>query len=864
MDSSKLRSLFLNFFDKKNHSIYPSSSMVLKDDSSLMFANAGMNQFKDRFLGNTKIKDPRVVNSQKCMRVSGKHNDLEQVGHDTYHHTMFEMLGNWSFGDYFKEEAIRWSWEFLTDVLKLDKERLYVTVYEGDIKDKIQKDNDSYNIWKKYVPIDRIINGNKNDNFWEMGEIGPCGPSSEIHYDNRPQSERDIVSGSRLVNKDHDQVIEIWNLVFIQYNRRIDKSLELLEMNHVDTGMGLERLCMIMQKKKSTYDTDLFTPIITKIEELTGKKYGKDKDIDVAIRVVADHIRSISFSIADGQLPSNVKAGYVVRRILRRAVRYYYTFLGYKKEMLFQLIDVLGDSFKDSYPEIYSQKDLISKVVKEEEISFIRTLNDGLKRLESIINNSNGVVSGKLVFELYDTYGFPKDLTSLILSENNLNYDDDSFTEEMNSQKNRSRNASKIDVSDWVNVSKGTIEEVVILCELESIVNLMKYREVKLNNQLRYQLVFDKTPFYAEAGGQIGDTGTINNSEEEVYILDTKNENNLIIHITDKLPSNLHVPFNAKVDSDRRNLISKNHSATHLLHESLNEILGDHVLQKGSFVSSEYLRFDFSHFSSLSDTEIQRIEDSVNRKINKSIPLKLHNDISLSKAKNMGAKMLFGEKYLEKVRVVQFATSMELCGGTHVNNTSEIHNFMIKSESSVASGIRRIEALTSLEVISYYNTYKKKIDDLSIKLKSADPIRSVEKLLLNNQKLTKDLENYKRKEELNTEKLLLENKYVFKGVNLIIDKVDLDLNSMKSIAFRFKSEQRDLVMLLYTEVDEKVYLTLLISEDLLGRNLHAGKIIKKLATEVKGSGGGQSFFATASGSKKGSFERVKNILQDIL
>ena len=791
MKSSEIRKSFIEFFKEKGHEITSSAAMVIKDDPTLMFTNAGMNQFKDIFLGNSEIEDSRVANSQKCLRVSGKHNDLEEVGHDTYHHTMFEMLGNWSFGDYFKEEAIGWAWEFLTEICKLDKNRFYVTVFEGDKTDKLEKDNESYDFWRKYLPEERILNGNKKDNFWEMGEIGPCGPCSEIHFDNRDDKERDKIDGSTLVNEDHPQVIEIWNLVFIQFNRKSDNSLELLPNKHVDTGMGFERLCMIMQNVKSNYDTDVFQPIIKEIEKICKIEYGKNEKSDIAMRVIADHLRAISFSIADGQLPSNVKAGYVIRRILRRSVRYAYTFLNIQEAFMYKLIDILSLQMSESFPEISSQKQLIENVIKEEELSFLRTLSDGLKSLDGIIKNSEGVVSGKRIFELYDTYGFPLDLSSLILSENNMTLDIEVFNQEMEKQKNRSRNATKVETADWKVLLEDDTEEFVGYNNLQSEIKITRYRSVKTNDKDLYQLVFNLTPFYPEGGGQIGDVGTIENKNESIEIIDTKKENNLIIHFSEKLPIHLDSDFSAKVDKIKRVSSERNHSATHLLHETLREVLGEHVEQKGSLVCPDYLRFDFTHFSKISDTEIKSIEDTVNDKILLNSTLQEHINLPLTKAKKMGAMMLFGEKYGDTVRAIQFESSIELCGGTHVKSTAEIGMFKILSESSTAAGIRRIEAITADKLREFNTQMEHTLNSIKSVVKNKDLLKGVQDLISENKKLTKKNESYKDLEVNILSESILKNKENIKGINLIAQKVELDAEGMKTLSFKLrKSEEK--------------------------------------------------------------------------
>ena len=865
MKSTEIRQSFIKFFKNKKHKIVLSAPMVIKDDPTLMFTNAGMNQFKDLFLGNSDIKDSKVANSQKCLRVSGKHNDLEAVGHDTYHHTMFEMLGNWSFGDYFKAQSIDWAWEFLTEVCKLDKDRLYVTVFEGDDGDKLEKDMESFNCWEKHLQEDRILNGDKRDNFWEMGEIGPCGPCSEIHYDNRNDKEREQINGALLVNKDDPQVIEIWNLVFMQYNRKSDLSLDFLPNKHVDTGMGFERLCMIMQNVRSNYDTDVFTPIISEIEKLSNLKYGDDEQIDIAMRVIADHIRAISFSIADGQLPSNVKAGYVIRRILRRSVRYAYTFLDLKQAFMYNLVDVLCNQMGQSFPELSAQQKQIERVIKEEENSFLRTLSEGLKRLDAIMKNTKKVVSGELVFELYDTYGFPLDLTSLILSENSLDLDIDVFNQEMEKQKNRSRKATKIVAGEWEMLFEDDVEEFVGYSRLECEVKIAKYRKVTIQDKDLYHLVFNLTPFYPEGGGQIGDIGQISNSSEKIQIIDTKKENNLIIHISEELPKNISNDFIARVDSEHRNSSSRNHSATHLLHHVLREELGNHVEQKGSLVSPDHLRFDFTHFSKLSDDEIRNIERKVNGMISKNISLEEYKNIPISEAKKMGAMMLFGEKYADAVRVIKFEDSLELCGGTHVSSTEEIDAFKIVSEGSISAGIRRIEAITGDKHKKHTKEMENTLNTIKSLIKNIDPIQGIKDLIQENKSLSKKLEKYKSKELVILQKDILLKREEISGIGVVTEKVDLDSEGMKSLSFNLRKSENNLVILLASESDNKVILTLMITDDLIqDKNMDASTLIKDLSTEIKGSGGGQSFFATAGGSDPSGIDKSLNKLKEIL
>ena len=848
MKSIEIRKRFIKFFQKNNHQIINSAPMVIQDDPTLMFTNAGMNQFKDLFLGNSEIQHSRVVNSQKCLRVSGKHNDLDEVGHDTYHHTMFEMLGNWSFGDYFKKEAIELAWEFLTKECNLEKDRLYVTIFEGDKTDNIEKDVESYNLWKNHLPETRILNGNKNYNFWEMGEIGPCGPCSEIHYDNRDESERNKVDGSSLVNMDHPQVIEIWNLVFMQYNRKSDSSLELLPKKHVDTGMGLERLCMIVQNVKSNYDTDVFTPLISKIENISGLRYGKNEKIDIAMRVVSDHIRAISFSIADGQLPSNVKAGYVIRRILRRAVRYSYTFLGIKDPFMYRLVEVICKNMGDSFPELHSQEDLITKVINEEENSFLRTLSEGLRRLDVIMKSSDKMVSGELVFELYDTYGFPLDLTSLILSENNFQIDIETFHLEMEQQKNRSRQATKIETSDWNILFEDEKQEFIGYDTLETDIKISRFREVKTKEGNLFHLVFNLTPFYPEGGGQIGDVGSLTSKMECVEIIDTKKENNLIIHITEKLPEFINEEFIAKVNVQKRKSSSRNHTATHLLHETLREVLGNHVEQKGSLVCPDYLRFDFTHFSKLSEEELNNIETKVNLKIKDNIPLQEHKNLPIKNAKNMGAIMLFGEKYGDTVRAIQYASSIELCGGTHVYTTAEILSFKITSESSTAAGIRRIEAITADAVTNHYSDIEVDLQQIKSLVKNKDVVKGVSDLVLANKDLSRKIESYKSLEANMLISELLDKKQVINTIDVIAEKVNVDASVMKDVSFKFKKSESNLLMMLVSENNSKVVITIMITDDLVEKGRHAGTLIREVSIEVNGGGGGQAFFATAGGS----------------
>mgnify|MGYP001267002874 CR=1 FL=1 len=854
MKSKALRKLYLDFFASKDHKIVPSAPIVVKNDPTLMFTNAGMNQFKHIFLGNTSLDYVRAANSQKCLRVSGKHNDLEEVGHDTYHHTMFEMLGSWSFGDYFKKEAIAWAWEFLTKVCKLDENRLYVTVFEGDKKEGLEKDAETFAIWKEYIAENKIINGNKRDNFWEMGDVGPCGPCTEIHYDNRPDNEREEKEGSLLINQDHPQVIEIWNLVFMQFNRFEDRSLQELPNRHVDTGMGFERLAMIMQGVESNYDTDIFLPLITEISKKANCNYGEEQKKDIAIRVIADHIRAIAFSIADGQLPSNTKGGYVIRRILRRAVRYGYTFLGLKQPFMHDLIAVLVNQFSDQYTELKSQEELISKVVREEEESFLRTLEGGLRLIDQMIAKSDGDISGKSVFELYDTFGFPVDLTTLILNEHKLTFNQEEFNLAMKEQKERSKQAGKVEIGDW-KVLVDAQEEFSGYEDLEVKIQITRYRKIKSKDSQQYQLVFNTTPFYAEGGGQVGDRGFIINEKEKIAILDTKKENNITIHFTDKLPSNPEADFNAIVDVDRRKNVSRNHTATHLLHESLRVILGDHVTQKGSLVHPDYLRFDFSHFAKITKEELKNIELDVNSKILANISLEEHIDMPLLEAEELGAMMLFGEKYEDKVRMIQFNDSKELCGGTHVSSTGEIGLFKILSEGSISSGIRRIEAITGLEAFNYLNKKEELVTELSTIVKSQDLIKGVHQLINDNKELEKRLKSFKQANSANLTQDLLKETVDIGGVRFIAQEVDMDAQELKTISFSLRKEE-NLALVLGAKSGDKALLSVMLTDDLVEKGLDASVIIREIAKEINGGGGGQPFFATAGGSKPSGISKA--------
>ena len=854
MNSNEIREIFKKFFESKQHQIVQSAPMVVKNDPTLMFTNAGMNQFKDLFLGNSSIQYKRVANSQKCLRVSGKHNDLEQVGHDTYHHTMFEMLGNWSFGDYFKEQAIDWAWELLVDVLKVSKDRLYVTVFEGSKDDNLDKDNEAFNFWKKYLPENRIINGSKKDNFWEMGNTGPCGPCSEIHIDLRDEDERKKTDAVDLINKDHPLVIEIWNLVFIQYNRKADNSLEQLPMKHVDTGMGFERLCMVVQGKKSNYDTDVFQPIIQEIAKKSNKKYGKNKKDDIAMRVIADHLRAVSFAIADGQLPSNNKAGYVIRRILRRAVRYAYTFLNQKEPFINTLVPVLISTMGDAYPELIQQQQIIEKIITEEEISFLRTLDVGIKLLDKIIKqtkkNNKNIISGKDAFDLYDTYGFPLDLTQLILKENDLTVNIDDFNKEMAKQKSRSRVAATIDTDDWIVLLDDDVEEFVGYDYTDAEVKIARYRKIKIKDKEFFQLVFQLTPFYGESGGQIGDSGYIEANGEKISIIDTQKENNLIIHITKQLPSDVNAKFKAVVNKNKRNLIKCNHSATHLLHHALRKTLGNHVEQKGSLVDDKHLRFDFSHFQKLTDEEIAKVEQIVNIKIRENIQLTEKRNLPIKRAEELGAMALFGEKYGDTVRVIQFGDSIELCAGTHVNATGEIGVFKIISETAIAAGIRRIEAVTSFNAEQYVNNEINTLKEIKqIFNNTKDVVKSIEDVINENALLKKKIEDFNREKVNILRKDLVNKVQNINGINVIAEKINIDsADSIKDIAFQLKNQIDNLYLVLGAAINGKASLTVMISENLIKeKNLHAGNIIREISKEIKGGGGGQAFYATAGG-----------------
>lgn len=857
MNSKEIRTQFLNFFKEKSHKIVPSAPMVIKDDPTLMFTNAGMNQFKEFFLGNSIAKNLRVADSQKCLRVSGKHNDLEEVGKDTYHHTMFEMLGNWSFGDYFKEEAIQWAWEFLTDVCKIDKNSLYVSVFKGSKDaDNLEMDHEAFNLWKAIVPEDRIIMGNKKDNFWEMGDQGPCGPCSEIHVDLRSAEEKAKVPGASLVNEDHPLVVEIWNLVFMQYNRKADGKLESLPAKHVDTGMGFERLCMAMQGVESNYDTDVFTPIIREIETITNSKYENSKassdETDIAIRVIADHIRAVSFSIADGQLPSNTGAGYVIRRILRRAIRYGFTFLDTKQPFMYRLVNVLSETMGDAFPELKQQQQLIENVIKEEEHSFLNTLEQGLVLLDTIILNSKSKeVEGRKAFELYDTYGFPIDLTALILGEKGYTLDEDGFDGAMQEQKDRSKSASVTSKEDWTILSDDKEQEFVGYDFLEANVNLVKYRKITSKKDgEQYQMVFNLTPFYAEGGGQVGDKGYLEASNGDVvYIIDTKKENNEIVHFAKNLPKKTEGIFKAVVDKKQRQRTEANHTATHLLHQALREILGTHVEQKGSAVHSKYLRFDFSHFSKLTTDELRAVENFVNARIEGQLPFQENRNVPINKAIEDGAMALFGEKYGDAVRTVRFGQSIELCGGTHVKHTGDIWHFKIKSEGAVAAGIRRIEAITYDAVKDFYFENNRILFEIKDVLNQAqDPLKAVTSLQEENAKLKKEVEQYLKDKAKNLKGDLINELEAINGIQFLAKEIDLDAAGIKDLSFEMGQNKDNLFLLFGTNQNGKALLSCYISKELVAsKNLNAGTIVRELGKFIQGGGGGQPFFATAGG-----------------
>ncbi len=860
MDSNHLRALFLGYFSKKDHKILPSAPIVVKNDPTLMFTNAGMNQFKDLFLGTRPPQYPRVANSQKCLRVSGKHNDLEEVGHDTYHHTMFEMLGNWSFGNYFKEDAIKWAYEFLVKELHISPDRLYATIFEGSPEENLDTDTEAANCWKKHLQADRILPGSKKDNFWEMGDTGPCGPCSEIHIDMRPDEDREAQPGAGLVNRDHPLVIEIWNLVFMQYNRKSDGTLEPLPAKHVDTGMGFERLCMVVQGKQSSYDTDLFQPLINEISNLSGTRYGEDSKKDIAMRVIADHLRTLAFSIADGQMPSNNKAGYVIRRILRRAIRYGFSFLSQPEPFIYKLVPTLTTIMGDAYPELKAQQGFIEKVIEEEESAFLRTLETGIKMLEQMITGADTkILDGKNAFILYDTYGFPPDLTELILREKGYEIDKKQFGIEMDTQKKRSRQDARIDAGDWIVLDEDTGGEFIGYDRLEAGVKITRYRKVTSKGKDLYQLVFDRTPFYAESGGQIGDTGFLAHDNGQIKIFNTIKENEIIIHITGELPPLSVNQFRAKVDGEKRKLTANNHTATHLLHDALREILGDHVEQKGSLVHYDYLRFDFSHYHKLTEQEISNLEDSVNRKIRKNITMEEQRQISFRDAKAAGAISLFGEKYGNEVRTIRFGNSIELCGGTHADSTGQIGLFKITSESAIAAGIRRIEAVTGPRAEKWVNEQLNKLKEIKTLLRSSgDPVKATGQLITEKASLEKKLDELNRDKAAGLKSILISKAEKQGDMTVIAETVKADTPAMlKDLAFQLKGEIPGLFLVIGADISGKAHLAVMVSEDIIKRkNLKANELIRQVAGHIKGGGGGQDFFATAGGKKPEGLEKA--------
>ncbi len=868
MNSKDIRKEFLRFFETKGHLIVDSAPIVLKDDPTLMFNNSGMAQFKEFFLGNGTPKSNRIADTQKCLRVSGKHNDLDDVGKDTYHHTMFEMLGNWSFGDYFKTEAIAWAWELLTVKYGISKDQIYVTVFEGDKGDGTSLDEEALELWKQHIAEDRILYGNKKDNFWEMGDIGPCGPCSEIHVDIRPEADRLAVDGKSLVNMDHPQVIEIWNLVFMQYQRKADGSLESLPARHIDTGMGFERLAMVLQGKSSNYDTDVFQPLIQKLEEISGIKYGAAEKTDIAIRVVVDHLRAVSFAIADGQLPSNTGAGYVIRRILRRAISYGYRFLGLKEPFIYKLYPILKAEMGEFFPELVKQETIVTGVIREEEASFLRTIEQGLNRLNQIIEQlgDSKVIPGDVVFELYDTFGFPADLSRIVAEDHGFTIDEAGFEAEMAKQKERSKKATALVTDDWVILDDAGNETSIAYDNTEAEVKITRYRKVKNKKGEFFQLVFNQTPFYAESGGQIGDTGSISTLNETIEVVDTKKENNLVIHFVEALPENVNATFNAKVDTEKHNETTKNHSATHLMHEALREVLGTHVEQKGSYVGDDYLRFDFSHFSKMTEEEIAIVEQKVNDKIAEALPLIEKRDCDINEAIAEGAMALFGEKYGDKVRVVRFGSSIELCGGTHVKNTADIRLFRILSESSTAAGIRRIEAITSNKAIEAYKDAEKNYNDVLAALKTKnDAVKAVQHLLDENAELKKQLESFVAQQaaaEKATWKAAIKE---INGVNFLAVKTNLDTNAAKQNAIDLTKEIENAFIVVGTNDVVKPSITISISKNLVDeKDYNAGQIVKEIAKHINGGGGGQAFLATAGGKEVSGLDAALKQAEDFV
>ncbi len=867
MTSNEIRKAFLDYFESKDHHVVPSAPMVIKNDPTLMFTNAGMNQFKDIFLGNQQRQWPRATDSQKCLRVSGKHNDLEEVGHDTYHHTMFEMLGNWSFGDYFKKEAIAYGWEFLTEVMKINKDWLYVTVFGGDEKEGLEMDMEAYNFWKEHISEDRILRGSKKDNFWEMGDQGPCGPCSEIHVDIRPDEEKAKVPGKDLVNKDNPQVIEIWNLVFMQFNRKADGTLEPLKAKHIDTGMGFERLCMVMQGKRSNYDTDVFQPLIQEIASKCGKKYGENEDADIAMRVCADHLRAVSFSIADGQLPSNVKAGYVIRRILRRAVRYGYTFLGFTEPFINTLVPTLVSQMGHQFPELKKQQELIQRIILEEEQAFLRTLAGGIKRFndyitQTIKQSSNQTIDGAFAFELFDTYGFPIDLTQLMASEKGWSVDMVGFEKGLQEQKERSRGAAKVESDDWQELLPGVEEEFIGYDTLEADVRIARYRRVKAKDKEFYQLVFDRTPFYGESGGQTGDSGKLRIKNEELRIISTKKENGLIVHIVETLPETLTATFHAEVDVDKRQATACNHSATHLMHFALRQVLGDHVEQKGSSVDAERLRFDFSHFAKLSPEEIRDVERRVNRMIRQCLPLEEHRAMPIAEAQKLGAMALFGEKYGDKVRVVKYGPSIEFCGGTHVQNTGMIGSFRIVSEGAIAAGMRRIEAVTAAAAERYADEQQELLLSLNAMFKGTkDLASSIAKLQEENAVLKSTVEQMQKEKAAGVAKGITDR---LKNTPILIERVDFDVNTVKDALMALRNDNPDMALVLGSVTGGKPALLIVLGQNHVDAGMNAGQMVRTLGKEIQGGGGGQPHFATAGGKNPDGLDKALSVAKDLI
>ena len=866
MTSNEIRSQFLKFFESKNHHVVPSAPMVVKNDPTLMFTNAGMNQFKDIFLGNVDAPYPRACDSQKCLRVSGKHNDLEEVGHDTYHHTMFEMLGNWSFGDYFKKEAIAYAWEFLTEVMHIDKQNLYVTVFGGDEKEGLAMDTEAYDFWKEHIEESRILKGSKKDNFWEMGDQGPCGPCSEIHIDIRNAEEKAKIPGAELVNKDNPLVIEIWNLVFMQFNRLANGTLEPLKAKHIDTGMGFERLCMVMQGKQSNYDTDVFQPLIQEIAHKAGMAYGQNEEADIAMRVIADHLRAVSFSIADGQLPSNAKAGYVIRRILRRAVRYGYTFLGFRQPFMHELVDTLVNQMGHQYTELNKQSSLIHHIIQEEEQSFLKTLANGINRFEDYVGShadkGDKVIDGAFAFELFDTYGFPVDLTQLMATEKGWTVDMEGFQKGLAEQKNRSRAAAAVENDDWVELIPGVNQEFLGYDQLEAEVKIVRYRHVKVKDKEFYQLVFDHTPFYGESGGQVGDQGTLTHvSGEEVAIVNTKKENNLIIHIVNQLPEHLDGTYMAKVDGRRRTAIECNHSATHLLHKALRKVLGTHVEQKGSSVDDQRLRFDFSHFAKLTHEEIREVERLVNEDIRSAIPLEEHRAMPIAEAQKLGAMALFGEKYGEFVRVVKFGDSVEFCGGTHISNTGRIGTLRIVSEGAIAAGMRRIEAVTGAAAETYVDTLQDTLDNIREMFKSKDLMTAVQKMMDDNTSLRSQVEQFHKEQLQAIGKSMAEE---LKQNPVFVKKMDMELNQLRDVMLQLRTQFPDMAIVLGSTVGDKPSLLVALGQNRVDAGKNAGNIVRTAGKEIQGGGGGQPGYATAGGKNMAGLDAAMKVAAEMI